>query len=61
MSFHIEGGLDTSMNLDENGFSNLKGKMINDPIHGHLTLPSYTVQMMDTPQFQRLRDLKQLG
>jgi HD superfamily phosphohydrolase len=36
-------------------------KMVNDPVHGHFTLPNYVVQVVDTPQFQRLRDLKQLG
>ncbi|KAI8393865.1 HD phosphohydrolase domain-containing protein [Radiomyces spectabilis] len=36
-------------------------KVINDPIHGHIKLDNYTVDMIDTVQFQRLRDLKQLG
>ncbi|KAI9343829.1 hypothetical protein BD770DRAFT_397934 [Pilaira anomala] len=36
-------------------------KIINDPIHGHITLNDYTVEFIDTVQFQRLRDLKQLG
>lgn len=36
-------------------------KMVNDPVHGHFTLPNYVVKVVDTPQFQRLRDLKQLG
>ncbi|KAI8975179.1 hypothetical protein BDF20DRAFT_836603 [Mycotypha africana] len=36
-------------------------KVINDPIHGHILLDDYTVEFIDTPQFQRLRDLKQLG
>ncbi|PRP74387.1 HD phosphohydrolase domain-containing protein [Planoprotostelium fungivorum] len=42
-------------------FGERGGKTINDPIHGHYTLPDYAFQMIDTPQFQRLRDLKQLG
>ncbi|KAI7876669.1 HD phosphohydrolase domain-containing protein [Lichtheimia hyalospora FSU 10163] len=37
------------------------GKVINDPIHGHIRLDQYTIDFMDTVQFQRLRDLKQLG
>jgi hypothetical protein len=41
--------------------SNKKSKVVNDSVHGHLTLPSYCVDVVDTPQFQRLRDLKQLG
>ncbi|KAI8089448.1 uncharacterized protein BX664DRAFT_297172 [Halteromyces radiatus] len=36
-------------------------KVINDPIHGHIRLDSSTVEFIDTVQFQRLRDLKQLG
>ncbi len=33
----------------------------NDAVHGHITLPAVCVAVMDTPQFQRLKDLKQLG
>ncbi|KAI8327786.1 HD phosphohydrolase domain-containing protein [Chlamydoabsidia padenii] len=36
-------------------------KVINDPIHGHICLDECTVAFIDTVQFQRLRDLKQLG
>ena len=36
-------------------------KIFNDPIHGHISLPGTVVQFLDTPQFQRLRELKQLG
>lgn len=36
-------------------------KVINDPVHGHITLPDYCVEIVDTPQFQRLRELKQMG
>jgi hypothetical protein len=35
-------------------------KVINDPIHGHIELDALQLQVIDTPQFQRLRDLKQL-
>ncbi|KAJ8659933.1 hypothetical protein O0I10_004159 [Lichtheimia ornata] len=45
---------DHHCNLDD-------GKVINDPIHGHIRLDQYTIDVMDTVQFQRLRDLKQLG
>ena len=37
------------------------GKLINDPIHGHLFVEDDLVAVIDTPHFQRLRDLKQLG
>ena len=36
-------------------------KIINDPIHGHIQLDSILIKIIDTPQFQRLRDIKQLG
>lgn len=36
-------------------------KYINDPIHGHVLLDADTLSCIDTPQFQRLRDLTQLG
>lgn len=39
----------------------LKTKMVNDPMHGHCTLHPVLLSIIDTPQFQRLRDLKQLG
>uniref|UniRef100_A0A8C5EMJ6 Deoxynucleoside triphosphate triphosphohydrolase SAMHD1 n=1 Tax=Gouania willdenowi TaxID=441366 RepID=A0A8C5EMJ6_GOUWI len=36
-------------------------KVFNDPIHGHLELHPLLVKIIDTPQFQRLRNIKQLG
>ncbi|XP_058638825.1 uncharacterized protein LOC131544542 isoform X1 [Onychostoma macrolepis] len=36
-------------------------KIFNDPIYGHIELHPLLVKMIDTPQFQRLRHLKQLG
>ncbi|XP_070765942.1 deoxynucleoside triphosphate triphosphohydrolase SAMHD1-like [Enoplosus armatus] len=38
-----------------------QGKVFNDPIHGHIELHPLLVKIIDTPQFQRLRYLKQLG
>uniref|UniRef100_A0A8C5A591 HD domain-containing protein n=1 Tax=Gadus morhua TaxID=8049 RepID=A0A8C5A591_GADMO len=35
--------------------------VFNDPIHGHIELHPLLVKIMDTPQFQRLRNIKQLG
>ncbi|XP_031172324.1 deoxynucleoside triphosphate triphosphohydrolase SAMHD1 [Sander lucioperca] len=36
-------------------------KVFNDSIHGHVELHPLLIKIIDTPQFQRLRNLKQLG
>ncbi|KAF0526937.1 HD phosphohydrolase domain-containing protein [Gigaspora margarita] len=36
-------------------------KLIKDPIHGYIEFEDWVIQFKDTPQFQRLRDIKQLG
>ncbi|XP_075902012.1 deoxynucleoside triphosphate triphosphohydrolase SAMHD1 [Nelusetta ayraudi] len=36
-------------------------KVFNDPIHGHMELHPLLITIIDTPQFQRLRHIKQLG
>ncbi|XP_060600691.1 deoxynucleoside triphosphate triphosphohydrolase SAMHD1-like [Ruditapes philippinarum] len=36
-------------------------KVFNDPIHGNIELHPLLVKIVDTPQFQRLRFIKQLG
>ncbi|XP_031561996.1 deoxynucleoside triphosphate triphosphohydrolase SAMHD1-like isoform X2 [Actinia tenebrosa] len=38
-----------------------KAKIFNDPVHGHIEMPELCVKIIDTPQFQRLRYIKQLG
>ncbi|KAJ2000492.1 hypothetical protein GGI04_003524 [Coemansia thaxteri] len=38
-----------------------RSKYVNDPIHGYISLDEQVLQFVDTPQFQRLRHLKQLG
>ncbi|KAG0270499.1 SAM domain and HD [Actinomortierella ambigua] len=56
------GSLGPDFDIDTSGF--LEGpfeKYINDPIHGHILLDVDCLRCIDTPQFQRLRDLSQLG
>jgi HD superfamily phosphohydrolase len=36
-------------------------QVFNDNVHGHIDLHPYIVKIIDTPQFQRLRYLRQLG
>uniref|UniRef100_A0A8C9SCX6 SAM domain-containing protein n=1 Tax=Scleropages formosus TaxID=113540 RepID=A0A8C9SCX6_SCLFO len=36
-------------------------KVFNDPVHGHIELHPLLVCIIDTPQFQRLRHIKQMG
>ena len=39
-----------------------KGKIINDPVHGFISIPGGLIQdVIDHPYFQRLRRIKQLG
>lgn len=38
-----------------------KLQIFNDPIHGHIAIHPLCVKIIDTPQFQRLRSIKQLG
>ena len=35
-------------------------KQIYDPVHGFITITPLMQNIIDTPEFQRLRDLKQL-
>ena len=36
-------------------------QVFNDPIHGHIELEPLLVKIINTPQFQRLKNIKQLG
>jgi HD superfamily phosphohydrolase len=42
-------------------FLKMKMKIFKDPIHGRIIIPDYCVKIIDTIEFQRLRNLKQLG
>ena len=39
----------------------VKGTIIHDNIHGYIEVPSVCQAIIDTPQFDRLRGLRQLG
>ncbi|XP_069508218.1 deoxynucleoside triphosphate triphosphohydrolase SAMHD1 [Ambystoma mexicanum] len=51
--------LDRLKNLSSNSLHIMK--VFNDPIHGHIELHPLLIRIIDTPQFQRLRYIKQLG
>jgi HD superfamily phosphohydrolase len=36
-------------------------KLVHDPIHGYIELDDFAVRLVDTPEFQRLRRITQLG
>ena len=36
-------------------------KAVMDPVHGSIQLENYLFKIIDQPQFQRLRKIKQLG
>ena len=38
-----------------------KKKFIRDSVYGDITLDGFELRIMDMPQFQRLRRIKQLG
>uniref|UniRef100_A0A7S4P530 HD domain-containing protein n=1 Tax=Paramoeba aestuarina TaxID=180227 RepID=A0A7S4P530_9EUKA len=55
-----------SLNYNRGGNESILGfpsspTIINDIIHGYIELPRQLLQIVDTPQFQRLRELHQLG
>ncbi|XP_077937810.1 deoxynucleoside triphosphate triphosphohydrolase SAMHD1 isoform X2 [Gasterosteus aculeatus] len=41
--------------------SDVPSTVFNDPIHGHMEMHPLLIRIIDTPQFQRLRHIKQLG
>ncbi|XP_069100003.1 deoxynucleoside triphosphate triphosphohydrolase SAMHD1 [Pleurodeles waltl] len=51
--------LDCLQNMSYNSLHVMK--VFNDPIHGHIELHPLLIRIIDTPQFQRLRYIKQLG
>ncbi|XP_028392110.1 deoxynucleoside triphosphate triphosphohydrolase SAMHD1-like isoform X2 [Dendronephthya gigantea] len=51
-----EGSPNKRQKIDKNGF-----QIFNDPIHGSIELHPLLIAIIHTPQFQRLKDLKQLS
>jgi uncharacterized protein len=39
----------------------MRGKLVRDAVHGDIELEPLEVELIDTPEFQRLRGIKQLG
>ena len=57
---------DTDQNTDEDTDENTdedtdEDTIFNDPIHGFIKLHPLLVAIIHTPEFQRLKDIKQLG
>ncbi|KAJ0036714.1 hypothetical protein NQD34_005391 [Periophthalmus magnuspinnatus] len=50
-----------SPSLPQTPTANPQPKVFNDPIHGHMEFHPILVKIIDTPQFQRLRFIKQMG
>ncbi|XP_063951253.1 deoxynucleoside triphosphate triphosphohydrolase SAMHD1-like isoform X1 [Lytechinus pictus] len=48
-------------NLTKTSHQSLKTKVFNDSVHGHIDFDPLLIKIIDTPQFQRLRFIKQLG
>ena len=53
----------TSTTEDEDNAINYdRGTIVfHDRIHGHIQLPKVLLKIIDTPQFQRLRNISQMG
>ena len=47
--------------VSQGGCVYMKGKVFGDRIHDFITIPPLLVAFIDTPEFQRLRGLRQLG
>ena len=43
------------------GTVDVKVEIFNDPVHGFIELHPLLVKIIHTPQFERLKDIKQLG
>ena len=46
---------------ESKGIADAKVEIFNDPIHGFIQVHPLLVRIIHTPQFERLKDIKQLG
>ena len=46
---------------ERKGIADAKVEIFNDPIHGFIQVHPLLVKIIHTPQFERLKDIKQLG
>ena len=46
---------------ERQGIADAKVEIFNDPIHGFIQVHPLLVKIIHTPQFERLKDIKQLG
>lgn len=61
-SYKIQPGLEAKVSFVVLSLCNcISCQVFNDPIHGHIELHPLLIKIIDTPQFQRLRNIKQLG
>lgn len=51
----------SNLNLVKDHENLRSSRTVYDPIHGHLEFDDYVWEIIDTPEFQRLRNLFQLG
>jgi hypothetical protein len=51
----------TKFSLAFKGLITMSFYKFNDVVHGEIILPNYVDQIIITPQFERLKNLKQLG
>lgn len=42
--------VDTPVKVDDDGMSKKNSRLINDPIHGYITMSGYHMEVIDTPQ-----------
>lgn len=56
-----DGPGDSSSEAEVEQLEDIDGRIFKDPVHGSVILNQVLTAIVDTPQFQRLRDIKQLG